>query len=302
MDFLDPSEWTELAIQHELIPATAHVHGFQFHVANQVLMRRGDAVVISPTGSGKSLIWVLPLVARKEGVSLVITPYTSLGLAGELLNNHGKLKSIFIFSEQNADQDFETAATEDIKANFREELSTIVLPMEHEITCFLDIAFILPLGCREADLVKTLIYVDDIELLTKMFWWACQRAASIGLRDYVIDIIYFGLSVKYQEICLEAFRAGRTLGPSKISTGMNFPGVHRVIQYKCCDLTIADLDQRRGRGARSPGEFANSSNQKNVLKPSFRDALSPGVETPLSLVAIDALRIYGQLGSFNLLL
>jgi hypothetical protein len=84
-DCLDPSEWTELAIQYKLIPAAAHVHGFQVNVANQVLMRRGDAVVISPTGSGKSLTWVLPLIARKEGVSLVITPYTSLGLEGELL-------------------------------------------------------------------------------------------------------------------------------------------------------------------------------------------------------------------------
>jgi superfamily II DNA/RNA helicase len=121
--------------------------------------------------------------------------------------------------------------------------------MEHDITSFLDIAFILPLGCREADLVKTLIYVDNIELLTKVFWWACQRAASIGLRDYVIDIVHSGLSVRHQEICLEPFPTGRTailLGSSKISTSMNFPGVCRVIQYKYCDLTIPDFDQRRG--------------------------------------------------------
>ncbi|KAJ7312732.1 hypothetical protein DFH08DRAFT_1043981 [Mycena albidolilacea] len=140
-------------------------------------------------------------------------------------------------------------------------LSTIVLPMEHDITSFLDIAFILPLGCREADLIKTLKYVDDIELLTKMFWWAYQRAASTGLLDYVIDIVHSGLSVRHQEICLEGFRTGRTailLGSSKISTGMNFPGVCRVIQYKCCDLTIPDFDQRRGRGARYPGEFSVS--------------------------------------------
>jgi hypothetical protein len=70
MDCLVPPEWTELAIQHELIPVTAHVHGFQLNVANQVLMQRGDAVVISPTGSGKSLTWALPLIARKEAVSL----------------------------------------------------------------------------------------------------------------------------------------------------------------------------------------------------------------------------------------
>ncbi|KAJ7340586.1 hypothetical protein DFH08DRAFT_925287 [Mycena albidolilacea] len=286
MDCLDPSEWTKLAIQHGLILATAHVHGFQFNVANQ------------------SLTWVLPLIARKEGVSLVITPYTSLGLEGEFSSNHGKIKSIFIFSEQNAEQDFETAATGDMlvvfvclgmletiyldeahlpswrpsyswiyilreivgldvpliclsatypksfsnvlvpfaglkpdyilynKGNFREELSTIVLTMEHGITSFLDIAFILPLGCQEADLVKTLIYVDNIELLTKMFWWACQRAAPIGLRDYVIDIVHSGLSVRHQEI----FR--------------------RVVQYKCY--------QHRGRGTRCPGEFAPSMLEDHI--------------------------------------
>ncbi|KAJ7478859.1 hypothetical protein B0H11DRAFT_1916542 [Mycena galericulata] len=56
--------------------------------------------------------------------------------------------------------------------NFRPELSTIILPMLHDITSFLDIAFILPLGAREADLVPSIVYSDDLELLTKMFWWA----------------------------------------------------------------------------------------------------------------------------------
>ncbi|KAJ7867334.1 hypothetical protein B0H14DRAFT_2247214, partial [Mycena olivaceomarginata] len=56
---------------------------FQVQIANLVLMRHADAVVISSTGSGKSLTWTLPLLARKEGISLVITPFTSLGLDGE---------------------------------------------------------------------------------------------------------------------------------------------------------------------------------------------------------------------------
>jgi superfamily II DNA helicase RecQ len=53
--------------------------------------------------------------------------------------------------------------------NFRPELSTIILPMLHDISSFLDIAFIIPLGSRESDLVRTMIYCDDLELLTKMF-------------------------------------------------------------------------------------------------------------------------------------
>ncbi|KAJ7907262.1 hypothetical protein B0H13DRAFT_1583134, partial [Mycena leptocephala] len=56
---------------------------FQIQVAHLVLRRDTDAVVISPTGSRKSLTWILPLLARKEGISLVVTPFTSLGLDGQ---------------------------------------------------------------------------------------------------------------------------------------------------------------------------------------------------------------------------
>jgi superfamily II DNA helicase RecQ len=41
--------------------------------------------------------------------------------------------------------------------NFRQELSTIILPIKHE-SC-LDLAFILPLGCRVSDLAKTIFSV-----------------------------------------------------------------------------------------------------------------------------------------------
>ena len=79
---LDPSEWNTLALETGAIPPGAELHSFQVRIANLVLMRLGDAVVISCTGSGKSLSWTLPLLARKEGISLVVTPYTSLGLDG----------------------------------------------------------------------------------------------------------------------------------------------------------------------------------------------------------------------------
>lgn len=82
---LDPEQWSKLAVQMELLPPSAELHSFQVQVCNLVLMRRGDCVLISPTGSGKSLTWTLPLAARKEGISLVITPFTSLGQEGELL-------------------------------------------------------------------------------------------------------------------------------------------------------------------------------------------------------------------------
>ncbi|KAJ7256039.1 P-loop containing nucleoside triphosphate hydrolase protein, partial [Mycena rebaudengoi] len=335
-------QWNEIALKSQAIPIGATLHSFQVQIANLVLMHHADAVVISSTGSGKSLTWTLPLLARKEGISLVITPFTSLGLDGELSNNCDGLSSLFIYHEQNTQEDFELAAQGDMLVvyvcpemlespsfarlvhsktwcgrfsaiyideahlihqthhwrpsysrlyqfriiigseipliclsatcpklywdsliihaglkpdytlvnlgNFRPELSIIILPMKHSVESFLDIAFILPLGCHASNLVKTIIYCDDLELLTKMFWWAFQRASSMDLPTHVIDIIHSGLSARHQEICLEDFRNGKTsilLGSSKISAGMNFSGVRRVIQYKCRDLTISDLDQRR---------------------------------------------------------
>jgi hypothetical protein len=81
---LDPWEWNKIARASGAVPVSATLHSFQVQISNLVLMRRGDATVISATGSGKSLSWTLPLLARKEGISLVITPFTSLGLDGEL--------------------------------------------------------------------------------------------------------------------------------------------------------------------------------------------------------------------------
>ncbi|KAF8152060.1 hypothetical protein K438DRAFT_1910255 [Mycena galopus ATCC 62051] len=315
-DSLDPEEWNKIAISHKIIPAGASLHSFQISAANLALSQRNDAVVISATGSGKSLTWVLPLLARQTRISLVITPYTSLGLDGELLGNYNGVSSIFIQSERNKDKDFQKALNGqmlvvfvcpemlesprlqalsaiyinkahlvkqthhwrlpysrlyrlreivglDILLSFRDalvvyagmrsdyllvnfgsfrpELSTIV---------FLNIASVMPLGQPESQLVKTLIYCDDLELLTKI-------AASMGYSEYVVDILHAGLSNRHETIALQSFRDGTTLillGSSKISAGMNFPGVRRVVQYKCRDLTLLHFDQRRGRGARQPGE------------------------------------------------
>jgi ATP-dependent helicase YprA (DUF1998 family) len=84
-DSLDPYEWKQIAVLHRLIPAGASLYSFQISAANLALSQHGDAVVIAPTGSGKSLTWILPLLACKAGISLVITPYTSLELDGKLL-------------------------------------------------------------------------------------------------------------------------------------------------------------------------------------------------------------------------
>ncbi|KAJ7798811.1 hypothetical protein B0H14DRAFT_2617603 [Mycena olivaceomarginata] len=165
---LDPWQYTELAVKAKLLPLDCAVHSFQVETSNIVLMRRTDTVVIAPTGYGESLTWTLPLLACREGISLVITPFTSLGQEGELF-------------EQNSQQDFEAAASgemvlyvclemlENYKlinlGNFRPELSTIIVHMGHEIRSFNDIATWM-LGFQ---FEQTIVYCDDIELLTEMF-------------------------------------------------------------------------------------------------------------------------------------
>jgi superfamily II DNA or RNA helicase len=57
---------------------------YQVEAANWVIARKGDLCIIAPTGSGKSLVWALPLLEQKDGISLVIVPFTSLGHQGEL--------------------------------------------------------------------------------------------------------------------------------------------------------------------------------------------------------------------------
>lgn len=80
---LADEEWNGLAVQDGLIPDGGALRLFQTRCSNIVIGFSGDACVIAPTGAGKSLLWILPLLVHKEGVSLVITPYTSLGLEGE---------------------------------------------------------------------------------------------------------------------------------------------------------------------------------------------------------------------------
>jgi hypothetical protein len=178
--------------------------------------------------------------------------------------------------------------------NFRPELSTVVLPIEHDFASFRDLAFILPFGSQERDLMKSIIYTDDLELLTKMFWWIFSRLSAMGLPAHLVDIIHSGLSDRHQDICIKDFRNGRTmflLGSSKISAGMDFPDVERVIQYKVRGLTLASADQRRGRGGRRAGMRAVGIFlvEPGMLKDGGLSVESPGCEDPgmLDLVQSD---------------
>jgi hypothetical protein len=80
---LTPDEWSALATGAAIIPSDFRLRDFQIQCSNIVIGRSKDVCVIAPTGQGKSLLWVLPLLVQKSGNSLLITPYTSLGSEGQ---------------------------------------------------------------------------------------------------------------------------------------------------------------------------------------------------------------------------
>ncbi|KAF8168392.1 hypothetical protein B0H34DRAFT_816282 [Crassisporium funariophilum] len=84
MASLEERQWNKLMREHGILLQDQSLKDFQVEAANHIVNRNRDLCIISPTGSGKSLVWVLPLLAQGTGVSLVIVPYTSLGHQGEL--------------------------------------------------------------------------------------------------------------------------------------------------------------------------------------------------------------------------
>ncbi|KAI0752220.1 P-loop containing nucleoside triphosphate hydrolase protein [Irpex lacteus] len=350
---LSSEDLSRLARDASILPPGAELRDFQVQCTLRVLQRGRDICVIAPTGAGKSMLWCLPLLTSSSAVSLVVTPYTSLGSQGELdMNNYG-LRSIFVHSEQNSDRDLERIAqghyrvvficVESLETprfarvlhspsfqailqgvyideahlvkesldwrpgyqrlgqlrtvigrgtplvaisatlpqqyrdalcthaslgsnyllinqgNFRGELSLVILPLQHE-TSFKDLAFTLPDGIRQSDILPTLVYYDDIDKLRVMLWWFHDRLERLGLHNHLAGIVHAGLSDTHQRIALEDFRAGRTLillATEKIGAGVHLPRVERVVQYRARhNLSLAKLDQRRGRGARTKGMTA----------------------------------------------
>ncbi|KAF8973028.1 P-loop containing nucleoside triphosphate hydrolase protein, partial [Flammula alnicola] len=169
--------------------------------------------------------------------------------------------------------------------NFHPELSVVAMNMEHDSSSFLDLAFTLRLGTTSSsDIDETLIYSDDIDLLTDMYWWYYTRLASMSLPASLLDILHAGLSKDHQLKSVEDFKAGRTkilLGTDKIGAGVDFPKVRWVIQYRCRGITLVQWEQRRGRGGRRQGDISTgilmveksmaAGGDLTVDKPGFED-------------------------------
>ena len=82
-DPLSMEQWNALVHCAQILSLPAHLREFQIECANLVLSRSRDICIIAPTGQGKSLLWALPLLMQSAGCSLIVMPYTSLGLEGE---------------------------------------------------------------------------------------------------------------------------------------------------------------------------------------------------------------------------
>ena len=144
--------------------------------------------------------------------------------------------------------------------NHRPELSMVVLQLQHEAASFQDLAFTIPPASQPSTIPKSLIYCDDLDMLTSMYWWYRSRLMAMGLPTSLVDILHAGLSQIHEDKALDDFERGNTrilLGSEKIGAGLNFSDVEAVIQYLIKrGLTIAKLSQRRGRGARIAGTTA----------------------------------------------
>ncbi|KAI0764476.1 P-loop containing nucleoside triphosphate hydrolase protein [Irpex lacteus] len=106
---LSEVRWNALAHEARFIEEGQSLRSFQMQCANAVISRLGDVVVVAPTGAGKSLVWALPLLAVKDGICLVVTPYTSLGMECEQRNNALGITSVFIYADQRSDAIIESA-------------------------------------------------------------------------------------------------------------------------------------------------------------------------------------------------
>ncbi|KAF8998786.1 hypothetical protein BDQ17DRAFT_1502221 [Cyathus striatus] len=139
--------------------------------------------------------------------------------------------------------------------NFRPELSTIVKRMQHSASSFLDLGFVTKLAEQQT----MIIYCDDLQMLTDMFWWIYKQLACANLPVTWLDILHAGLSDIHQRQCITGVSEGCIkilLGSEKIGSGMDFPLVGLIVQYQCHGLSIVQWEQRRDQGARSKGTSA----------------------------------------------
>ncbi|KAH7902837.1 P-loop containing nucleoside triphosphate hydrolase protein [Hygrophoropsis aurantiaca] len=293
---LTAEQWNRLAHEANVLPDGCRLREFQIQCANSVVGRGEDVCVIAPTGAGKSMLRILPLLVHDTGISLIITPYTSLGIEGQNRCEDLGFSSAFVHSEQKEESLLEEIARGQRRivfvcvemlesptfarilhaltfqtlisaiyvdeahlahesqswrpaytrvhelrkligyhiplvaisatlpslyrqslhtsvglnqhytlinlGNYRPELITAVVQMEHEHSSFQDLEFLFHRDPVLQRILKTIVYCDDLELLTKMFWWFQNHLVALGLSPSLVDILHAGLTSEHQEKCL----------------------------------------------------------------------------------------------------
>ncbi|GJE84942.1 ATP-dependent DNA helicase [Phanerochaete sordida] len=162
--------WTALAREAGWIPQDAVVRSFQGHVSNLVLGQDDDIAVVAPTGKGKSLIWCFPLLADKAAVSLVITPYTSLGIEGTMRMTKMKLSSVYIYEDFKSEDVLERAARGDFRVIF-------ACPEMVESPRFARV-----LHCDTFKPLLQAVYLDEAHSVYESHDWRPAYARISGLR------------------------------------------------------------------------------------------------------------------------
>ncbi|KAH6886596.1 P-loop containing nucleoside triphosphate hydrolase protein [Coprinopsis sp. MPI-PUGE-AT-0042] len=182
--------------------------------------------------------------------------------------------------------------------NSRPELSVIIKNMEFDITSFRDVEFLFNNSTLNPQSIPpTIIYIDNIERLTSLFWWCRTQLEHRQLPLYWVDIIHAGLSERHRETSTERFRLGITriwLGTDLIGAGMDFPHVKMVVQYCCRDLSLVGWEQRRGRAGRSKGSTGIGLLlvEKSMADDGKLSVSAPGCEDPGLLEVIRPRQCY----------
>lgn len=183
--------------------------------------------------------------------------------------------------------------------NYRPELITVVQELKNGRRQLQDIIFAPPelasavVGIPQ-DIVKSIIYIDDVTMLTEFCWWirreAVQRVFPVGS----VDIYHAGLTEEHKDLVSEDFRrsdsAVKVLFASEaLGCGSHNRGVQRVVQYQCGGLTLCQLGQRFGRGARDGGySVGYLLYEKRLGQDGKVSPAQPGTEDPWMLRMIQA--------------
>lgn len=150
--------------------------------------------------------------------------------------------------------------------NFRPELSMVIMEIDggpgrrfQELDTLLFGSGNLATNNGAGGLPKTIVYVDDIKLLTELFWWITGKLVRLGLAAVrMVDVYHAGMSEVHKKLVQDDFAPITShlvllLASEALGCGANPKGVQRVIQYRCSGLTMSQVSQRFGRGGREDG-------------------------------------------------